>query len=256
MSMRFTVLASFMIASLCAWGPAGAAEVKVLTAGAFKPIVLAVAADFEKQSGHKLVIDNDTAGGLLRRITGGEAFDLAVLTPAAVKELVEAGRIASGTPRNLARTSVGVAVKDGAPRPDIATVAAFKATLLAAGKVAYIDPAAGGSSGIYFAKLLETMGIADAVKAKAVLVPGGLVAQRLVTGEADLAIHQISEILAVKGATLVGPLPAEIQNYTTYTGGIAAASAQPEAAKAFLAFLGGDTAKRILTEKGMESAPN
>jgi molybdate transport system substrate-binding protein len=218
--------------------------------------VLAVAADFEKQSGHKLVIDNDTAGGLLRRITGGEAFDLAVLTPAAVKELVEAGRIAAGTPRNLARTSVGVAVRDGAPRPDIATVAAFKATLLAAGKVAYIDPAAGGSSGIYFAKLLETMGIADSVKAKAVLVPGGLVAQRLVTGEADLAIHQISEILAVKGATLVGPLPTEIQNYTTYTGGIAAASTQPDAAKAFLAFLGGDVAKHILAEKGMESAPN
>ncbi|CAN7242678.1 substrate-binding domain-containing protein [Bosea sp. LjRoot9] len=254
--MRFTFVASFMIASLCAWGPAGAAEVKVLTAGAFKPIVLAVAADFEKQSGHKLVIDNDTAGGLLRRITGGEAFDLAVLTPAAVKELVEAGKIAAGTPRNLARTSVGVAVKDGAPRPDIATVAAFKATLLAAGKVAYIDPAAGGSSGIYFAKLLETMGIADAIKAKAVLVPGGLVAQRLVTGEADLAIHQISEILAVKGATLVGPLPTEIQSYTTYTGGIAAASTQPEAAKAFLAFLGSDAAKRILAEKGMESAPN
>jgi molybdate transport system substrate-binding protein len=256
MSMRFTVVASFMIASLCAWGAAGAAEIKVLTAGAFKPIVLAVAADFEKQSGHKLVIDNDTAGGLLRRIIGGETFDLAVLTPAAVKELVEAGRIASGTPRNLARTSVGVAVKDGAQRPDIATVAAFKATLLAAGKVAYIDPAAGGSSGIYFAKLLETMGIADAVKAKAVLVPGGLVAQRLITGEADLAIHQISEILAVKGATLVGPLPAEIQNYTTYTGGIAAASTQPEAAKAFLAFLDGDVAKHILAEKGMESAPN
>ncbi|POR55443.1 molybdate ABC transporter substrate-binding protein [Bosea psychrotolerans] len=254
--MRITIVDCFMIASLCAWGPAGAAEVKVLTAGAFKPIVQAVAADFEKQSGHKLVIDNDTAGGLLRRITGGEAFDLAVLTPAAVKELVEAGRIASGTPRNLARTSVGVAVKDGAPRPDIATVAAFKATLLAAGKVAYIDPAAGGSSGIYFAKLLETMGIADAVKAKAVLVPGGLVAQRLVTGEADLAIHQISEILAVKGATLVGPLPAEIQNYTTYTGGIAAASTQPEAAKTFLAFLGGDSAKRILAEKGMEGAPD
>lgn len=157
-------------------------EIKVLTAGAFKPIVLAVAAAFEKDSGHKLVIDNDTAGGLLRRIGGGEAFDVAVLTPAAVKELVGSGKIAAGTPVNLARTSVGVAVKDGAARPDIATVAAFKAALLAAGKVAYIDPAAGGSSGIYFSKLLETMGIADAVRAKAVLVPGGLVAQRLVSG--------------------------------------------------------------------------
>jgi len=243
--------------SLFSWasGPARADEVKVLTAGAFKPIVLSVAAAFEKGSGHKLVIDNDTAGGLLRRIGGGEAFDVAVLTPAAVKELVGAGKIAAGTPVNLARTSVGVAVKDGAPRPDISTVAAFKAALLAAGKVAYIDPAAGGSSGIYFSKLLETMGIADVVRAKAVLVPGGLVAQRLVTGEADLAVHQISEILAVPGAVLVGPLPAEIQSYTVYTGGLAAAGSKPDAAKAFLAFLSSDVARRILAEKGMEPAP-
>lgn len=252
--MRVTSIA-MLLASLLTGGQVHAAEIKVLTAGAFKPVVLALAADFEQQTGHRLVIDNDTAGGLLRRIESGEAFDLAVLTPAAVTDLVGKGRIAAGTPANLARTSVGVAVKDGAPRPDIATVAAFKAALLAANKVAYIDPAAGGSSGIYFAKLLETMGIADAVKAKAVLVPGGLVAQRLVTGEADLAIHQISEILAVKGATLVGPLPAEIQNYTTYTGGIAAAGAQPEGAKAFLAFLGGEAGKRVLAQKGMEPPP-
>ncbi len=250
-------VALLAIASLFSWtsATAFADEVKVLTAGAFKPIVLAVAAEFEKGSGHKLVIDNDTAGALLRRIGSGEAFDVAVLTPAAVKDLVTAGKIVAGTPVNLARTSVGVAVKDGAPRPDISTTAAFKAALLAATKVAYIDPAAGGSSGIYFAKLLETMGIADQVKAKAVLVPGGLVAQRLVTGEADLAIHQISEILAVKGATLVGPLPAEIQSYTVYTGGLAAAGTRPEAAKAFLAFLAGDVARRILAEKGMEPAP-
>lgn len=246
--------AALVMAGLCAQQPAGAAEIKVLTAGAFKPIVLAVSAEFEKQSGHKLIVDNDTAGALLRRIGEGEAFDLAVLTPAAVTELVARGRIVGGTPVDLARTSVGVAVKQGAPKPDIATVAAFKAALLAARRVAYIDPAAGGSSGIYFSKLLEAMGVAEAVKAKAVLVPGGLVAQKLVTDEADLAVHQISEILAVKGATLVGPLPAEIQNYTTYTGGIGAASAQPEAAKNFLAFLGGEAAKRLLTEKGMEAA--
>lgn len=253
--MRRLFAASLMLGSLFLPGAVAAAEIKVLTAGAFKPIVLAVAAEFEKGSGHKLVIDNDTAGGLLRRIGGGESFDLAVLTPAALKELVASGKIAAGTPANLARTAVGVAVKDGAPKPDIASVAAFKAALLAANKVAYIDPAAGGSSGIYFSKLLETMGIADTVRAKAVLVPGGLVAQKLVTGEADLAIHQISEILAVKGATLVGPLPAEIQNYTVYAGGLAVATAQPEAAKAFLAFLGSDVARRILGEKGMERAP-
>ena len=254
-AMPVRIAALFIVAVIAA-GAASAAEVKVLTAGAFKPIVTAVAAEFERGSGHKLTIDNDTAGGLLRRIGEGEAFDLAILTPAALQELVGKGKIAAGTPADLARTSVGVAVKEGAPRPDIATVAAFKAALLAATRVAYIDPAAGGSSGIYFSKLLETMGIADAVRAKAVLVPGGLVAQRLVTGEADLAVHQISEILAVKGATLVGPLPAEIQSYTTYTGGIGAASAQPEPAKAFLAFLGSDVARRILAEKGMEPAKN
>lgn len=254
--MSFKIAAAALaMACLCGLQAAGAAEIKVLTAGAFKPIVLAVASEFERQSGHKLVVDNDTAGALLRRIGEGEAFDVAVLTPAAVKELVERKRIVSGTPIDLARTSVGVAVKQGAPKPDIATVATFKAALLEARKVAYIDPAAGGSSGIYFAKLLETMGIAEAVKAKAVLVPGGLVAQKLVTDEADLAIHQISEILAVKGVVLVGPLPAEIQSYTTYTGGLGAASGQPEAAKSFLAFLGGDAAKRILTEKGMEAVP-
>ncbi|RXT57214.1 hypothetical protein B6S44_01915 [Bosea sp. Tri-44] len=253
---RRACVATLALAGLVAGGFAEAAEIRVLTAGAFKPIVSAVTADFEKLSGHKLTIDNDTAGALQRRIAAGEAFDVAIVTPAVVKDLIDKGKIAADNVSNLARTSIGVAVKDGAPRPGIASVAAFKAALLAARKVAYIDPAAGGSSGIYFAKLLETMGIADEVKAKAVLVPGGLVAQRLVTGEADLAIHQISEILAVSGATLVGPLPAEIQSYTTYAGGVGTASLQPDGAKALLAFLRGEIARRVLAEKGMEPATN
>lgn len=247
-------VALLFLSSLVASACGQAAEIKVMTAGAFKPVVMATAGAFEAQSGHKLVVENDTAGALLKRISEGEAFDVAILTPAAVKELTEKGRIAPGSAANLARTSVGVAVKQGAPLPDIATVAAFKAALIAATKVAYIDPAAGGSSGIYFSRLLETMGIADAVRAKAVLVPGGLVAQRLVTGEADLAIHQISEILAVKGAVLVGPLPAEIQSYTVYTGGLSAAAKEAGAARSFLAFLRSDTARRVLSDKGMELA--
>lgn len=252
--MHRALVPALIFAAMAALSPASAAEIRVLTAGAFKPIVLAITPEFEKQSGHKLIVDNDTAGALQRRILGGEAFDVAVVTPAVIQELTDKGKIVAGTPVNLARTAVGVAVKEGAPQPDIKTVESLKAALLAATKVAYIDPAAGGSSGIYFSKLLETMGIADAVKAKAVLVPGGLVAQRLVTGEADLAVHQISEILAVKGAALVGPLPREIQNYTTYAGGLGASAAQPEAAKALIAFLGGDVARRVLSEKGMESA--
>ena len=234
---------------------ASAAELKVLTAGAFKPVVTALAPAFEQRTGHKLVIDNDTAGALAKRIAGGEAFDLVILTPAAVEQLVQDGKVVAGSPARLARVAIGLAVRQGAPAPDITSVAAFQQALLAARAVAYIDPAAGGSSGVYLSQLFEKMGIAPQIKAKAVLVPGGLVAQRLVTGEADIAIHQISEILAVPGATLVGPIPAEIQNYTVYTGGIGTAARDADAAKAFLALLGSAEARAVLQGKGMETAP-
>jgi molybdate transport system substrate-binding protein len=178
-------------------------------------------------------IENDTAGALARRIGNGEAFDVVVLTPAALEQLEQAGRVARGSSVRLARVAIGVAVKQGAPRPDIATESDFRQALLAARAVAYIDPAAGGSSGIYLTQLFQRMGIAAQIAPKAVLVPGGLVAQRLVSGEADLALHQISEILAVPGVTLVGPIPAEVQNYTVYAGGLAATSADLPAARAF-----------------------
>ena len=232
---------------------ASAADIKVLTAGAFKPVVTAVVADFETQTGHKVVVENDTAGALLKRIGGGEAFDLVVLTPGALVELTQAGKIATGSTSKLARVAIGVAVKRGAALPDISTVAAFQSALLAARAVAYIDPAAGGSSGIYLANLFEKMGIADRIKPKAVLVPGGLVAQRLVTDQADIAIHQISEILAVPGAVLVGPIPAEIQNYTVYAGGLSATAKQADAARALLAALKSDSARDIMKAKGLEA---
>lgn len=230
-----------------------AAEIKVLTAGAFKPVVTEVVAAFEKQSGHKVTVENDTAGALLKRISGGEAFDLVVLTPGALDELTKAGKIAAGSTARLARVAIGVAVKRGAPLPDISTVAAFQSTLVAARAVAYIDPAAGGSSGIYLTQLFDKMGIADRIKPKAVLVPGGLVAQRLVSDQADLAIHQISEILAVPGAVLVGPIPAEIQNYTVYAGGLSASAKEADAARALLAALRSDGARDIMKAKGLEA---
>lgn len=228
-----------------------AAEMKVLTAGAFKPVVTALVSEFEK-GGHKVTVENDTAGALMRRIDGGEAFDLAVLTPQALKELADRGKIVPGSEKRLARVAIGVAIKEGAPRPTITTVDDFKRTLLAARAVAYIDPAAGGSSGIYLAQLFERLGIADEIKAKAVLVPGGHVAERVVNGEADIGIHQISEILAVHGATLVGPLPAEIQNYTVYAGGIGASARAPAAARALLDMLAGDKGAAVLKRLGME----
>ena len=230
-----------------------AAEIKVLTAGAFKPVVTEVVAAFEKQSGHKVTVENDTAGALVKRISGGEAFDLVVLTPGALDELTKSGKIATGSTARLARVAIGAAVKRGAPLPDISTVAAFQSTLLAARAVAYIDPAAGGSSGIYLTQLFEKMGIADRIKPKAVLVPGGLVALRLVNDQADLAIHQISEILAVPGAVLVGPIPAEIQNYTVYAGGLSASAKEADAARALLTALKSDSARDIMKAKGLEA---
>ncbi len=249
---RFSISGCFIGAVLAAVS-ASAAEIKVLTAGAFKPVVTAVVADFEKQSGHKVSVDNDTAGALLKRIGGGEVFDLVVLTPGALDELTKAGKIANGSSVRLARVAIGVAVKRGAPMPDISTVAAFQNALLSARAVAYIDPAAGGSSGIYLSQLFEKMGIADRITPKAVLVPGGLVAQRLVNDQADIAIHQISEILAVPGATLVGPIPAEIQNYTVYAGALSANTPAADAARTLLNALRSDAARDIMKSKGLEA---
>src|SRR5215510_9169834 len=221
--MRMSLL-GLAIVLMAAGAPRGAdaAEIKVLTAGAFKQSLLALLPDFERQSGHKVIIENDTVGALTKRIEGGEVFDIAVLTPRAVDDLIANGKFVAGSRQNLARVGVGVVVKDGTPKPDVSSVDAFKKALLAAKSVAYIDPAAGGSSGIYVAGLLDKLGIAAEVKPKAKLIPGGAVAEHVAKGEAELGIHQISEILPVKGVTLVGPLPAEIQNYTVYAAGVGA----------------------------------
>jgi molybdate transport system substrate-binding protein len=254
--MKMTLLLGLAMVLLAAGAPRGAhaAEIKVLTAGAFKQVLVALVPEFEKQTGHKVILDNDTVGALTKRIDGGETFDVAVLTPGAVKDLVGKGKLAAGGGANLARVGVGVMVKAGAPVPDISTVEAFKRALLAAKSVAYIDPASGGSSGIYIAGLLDKLGVAAEVKPKAKLKQGGYVADLIVKGEAELGIHQISEIVPVKEVTLVGPLPAEIQNYTVYAAGLGAGAKDNEAAKALIKTLTGPAAAAVLKSKGMEAA--
>jgi molybdate transport system substrate-binding protein len=229
-----------------------AAEVKVLTAGAFKQVVLAVVPEFEKQTGHKVIVDNDTVGGLTKQIEGGAQFDVVVLNPAAIDSLTSKGKISDGSKSVLARVGVGVMVKAGAPVPDIGSVEAFKRALINAKTVAYIDPASGGSSGIYIAGLLDRLGIVDQIKPKAKLKQGGYVADLIKSGEAELGIHQISEIVPVKEVTLVGPLPAAIQNYTTYAAGVSAGTKESEAAKALIKVLSGPAAAAVLKEKGMD----
>jgi molybdate transport system substrate-binding protein len=254
MQRAFAIIAA---AALLAPAPslATAAEVKILTAGAMKAVVLELVPAFEKETGHKAVVDNDTAGGLSKRILGGEAFDLVVVTPGVIDDLTGKGKVAAGTRAIVARVGVGVAVKDGAPLPDISSVDALKRTLLAAKSVAYIDPASGGSSGPFVVGLFEKLGIAAEMKPKAKLKNGGYVADLVASGEAEIGLHQISEIAPVKGARLVGPLPAEIQNYTTYAVGIAADAKQPDAAKAMIKLLSGSEAADVLKRRGMEKPP-
>jgi len=142
------------ILSLGGLAQANAADIKVLTAGAFKQVVLALVPDFQKQTGHTVTVDNGTTGELKKRIDGGDAFDVVVITPAVVDEFIASGKVAAGSRLMLASVGIGVVVKEGAPKPDVSTVEAFKKALLAAKSVSYIDPASGGSSGIYIDKLL------------------------------------------------------------------------------------------------------
>jgi molybdate transport system substrate-binding protein len=242
----------WVLAGLLLAAPARAADLTVLTAGAYKNVVAAMIPAFEANTGDKVILRNDTTGALIRRIEAGEPFDVVLISPSGLDQLAKAAKIVADSETKVAKVGVGVAVKQGAPKPDISTVAAFKAAMLGARSVAYIDPAAGGSSGIYVAKLFKTLGIADAIAPKAVLVNGGLAAEAVVDGRADIVVHQISEILAVPGATLVGPLPAEIQSETVYAGAVAVASGSKDAAQALLATLAGPAARAVLSAKGME----
>jgi molybdate transport system substrate-binding protein len=229
-----------------------AAEIKVLTAGAMRAVVVALLPEFEKETGHKVTIENATAGELTNRIAGGEEFDVAIITPAAIDNLASTGKIAAGSRTDLAKVGMGVAVKEGAVIPDIGTVDAFKRMLLSAKSVAYIDPKAGGSSGIYFDRLLDQLGIGDQVRPKAKLKQGGYVAELVVSGEAEVAVHQISEIVPVRGVVLVGPLPGEIQNTTVYAAGLGTAAKDAAAARALIQFVAGPASGPILKTKGME----
>lgn len=233
---------------------ATAAEIKVLTTGAFKQVVVALVPEFEKATGHKVVLDNGTVGQLTKRVDDGESFDVLVLSPKGIEDAIKKGKIAAGTEAKLAKVGVGVMVKEGAPKPDVSSVEAFKQALLKAKSVGYIDPASGGSSGIYVAGLLDKLGIADQIKPKAKLQKGGHVSDLVVAGQAEIGIHQMSEIVGQKGVTLVGPLPAAIQNFTTYAAGVSATTQHAEAAKAFIKVLTGPSAAGVLKKTGMEGA--
>jgi molybdate transport system substrate-binding protein len=231
-----------------------AAKLKLLTAGAFEQVVNELVPGFERQSGHKVMIERGTAGELKARIEHGDDFDVAVITPVVLDALAKEGKVVPASRTKVATVGVGVGVREGVPKPDISTVDAFKRALLEAKAVAYIDPASGGTSGIYVDKLLERLGIADKVRPKAKLKKGGHAAEFVASGEADIVLQQMSEIVPVKGVVSVGPLPAEIQNTTIYSAAISSASKSPDAAEALLKILSGREAAALLKSKGMEPA--
>lgn len=249
---RRCLIAFHLSACLAAASPTVCAQpLRVLTAGAFKPVVVELTETFERESQQKLIVDNDTAGAILRRMRSGELWDLVIAPPATLAALAKDNRIDPASVMPLARVAIGVAVRQGSPKPEIGTVEQFKAAVLAARSPAFIDPKAGGSSGIYLDGLFQRLGISEALRGKAVLVPGGLVAERLTTGEADLAIHQISEILPVKGVELVGPLPASIQNYTDYSAAIVRGSDRVAASQSLVTLLRSERAAAIVALRGM-----
>ncbi len=228
-----------------------AAEIRVLASNGVMGILRELGPAFERRSEQKLAIQFEAAAVLKDMIQRGAAFDLAILTAAITDDLIKARALARATRADIARSGVGVAVRTGAPKPDISTPAAFKRALLDAKSVAY---ATQGASGQYFAGLLERLGIAEWIKARAKTLPSGAIAELVATGKADLAVQQISELMTVSGVELVGPLPAELQSNTMFTAAVSRSAREPEAAKAFIKFLTAPEALAVIRAKSMEPA--
>jgi molybdate transport system substrate-binding protein len=224
---------------------------KVMCSNSMHGLMHSLLPEFERASGSKVAITYDPAKRMMARIRGGESADVAIIGSGAIDELAGEGLIRADTRVELARSSVGMAVAAGADKPDIATVDAFKAVLLKAQSVAYtID----GASGMHFAELIERLGVADAVKAKARRQPGGLVGELIARGEAEIAIQQVSELMAVPGIQLVGPIPRELQKITVVSGGIFRDAVCADAGRALLAYLTAPAARAVMQAKGLEPA--
>ncbi len=226
-------------------------EIRVLSARAPQMALAKLFADFTRTSGHAVAASYGTVGTMTERFKAGEAADVLILSPSALAALGDA--ILPGSESALARAGLAVCIRQGAPARDLSTRDAFAAALLAARAVSYSDPKAGGSAAAYFAALLRRLGIAAAVDAKAVLGRNGHhVAELVADGTAELGISFLSELVAIEGVTIAGPLPAELQNYTVYAAAIARASRAPEEARALIASLTRREAESAWRAAGLE----
>jgi molybdate transport system substrate-binding protein len=214
-------------------------------AGAMREIT----ARCETAAGAPIDADFAPTVGMLDRIREGERADLTILTAEGIAELTEQGLLDPASRTDLARSYIGIAVKAGAPHPDIGSAEAFRATLLAAPSIAYSRI---GASGIAFAALIECLGIAEAVNAKSRIIPGGFTASLAASGEVALAVQQVSELMAVPGIEVVGKLPTELETVATFTAGIFHGAAQPEAAARLIRFLASAEVAGVLEKAGLE----
>lgn len=226
---------------------AQAAEIKFFAGGGFRSVMNELAPVFEGATGHKVAATWDSAGGLQRRINAGESFDVLFIGPEIVDAFIKQGKIVPGTRADAARAGLGVAVRAGAPKPDISSADAFKRALVSVNSVAYVGE---GMSGVYFVGLLDRLGIAEQMKPR--LKPKGVadVIKAGASGEADLVVYLIPALLADRGVDLVGPLPADIQTYIVLATGLSAAATEPDGGKALINFLRSDAAAKVIKAKG------
>jgi len=234
---------------------AHAAEVVVLGAGASKSAFTAAAQAWHEKGGHAVKASFASAGEIRERLAKGEKADVLVVPRENLAEYEKAGTVDSASRRDLGAVSIGAAVKEGAPRPDISTPEAFKHALEQAKSVTYMDPKRGTSGKYVDEVVLPKLGIRDAVRAKTQLGEGGYIAEKVARGEVEIAVHQMTELLPVKGIAILGPLPASLQKVTVYSGVIMKDAAHPAEARALLDYLASPAGQRAFIDRGFTAPP-
>lgn len=230
---------------------ASAAEIKVLCIPAMRASFELLLPQFERDSGDKVVVNYKIYPGQKERIEAGD-FDVAIFARPQIEALNKNGKTVAATTADIARTSIGVAVKSGAPKPDIKDEEAFKRTLLAAKSITYTKES---QTGVYLTRRLESLGVAAAIKDKLILQPAGAMTTPAVArGEAELAIVLVSDIVSTPGVDLVGPLPASLQNYVMQTAAVGATAKQPAQGAALIKYLASPAAGAVFKAKGFEPA--
>jgi molybdate transport system substrate-binding protein len=249
LQIRSALLLAVAAIMAIAAGSARADEVKVLAANAVKEPFLALAATFEKATGHKVAASWSGTEGIAKRIMGGEVADVVLVGSASIDRLIQEGKVVPGSRASVAKVGVGVAVRAGLPKPDISSADGVRKAVLDAKSVAYSS----GPSGQYIAELFKRLGIAEQVSDKLKVPPSNVpVSEVLARGEADLGFQQISELLNVNGIDYLGPLPSELQNMTVYFAGLHSAAPAPDAAKALIKSLTAPESGPIIKRSGME----